>query len=64
MTEYLERIFRLESESHDHTWILWNYLYEKVKEVGVSPTEFAALKGSHRSYWFLNTDIMERGKIM
>ena len=39
-------------------------LYEKVKEKGETPTEFTALKGSHRNYWFLNADVIERGKII
>lgn len=62
--EYIEQLFRLESKSHDHTWILRNYLYEKVKAGGKTPTEFTALKGSHRNHWFLNADVIERGKIM
>ena len=61
---YIEQLLRLEPKSYDHTWILRNYLYEKVKEKGETPTEFTALKGSHRNYWFLNADVIERGKII
>ena len=61
--EYIEQLFRLEPKSHDHTWILRNYLYEKAKEAGKTPTEFTALKGSCRDYWFLNADCIERGII-
>lgn len=62
--EYIERLLRLEPKCHDHTWILRNYLYEKVKANGATPTEFTALKGSHRNYWFLNAEVIEHGKIM
>jgi hypothetical protein len=61
--EYIEQLLRLEPRSYDHTWILRNYLYENVKKAGKTPTEFTALKGSHRNYWFLNADFIERGKI-
>ena len=60
---YIEQLMRLEPESHDHTWILRNFLYEKVKEKGEAPTEFTALKGNHRNYWFLDADYIEKGKI-
>lgn len=62
--EYVEQLLRLEPRNHDHTWILRNYLYEKVREAGKTPTEFTTLKGSHRNYWFLDADFIERGKIM
>ena len=62
--EYIEQLLRLEPKQHDHTWILRNYLYEKVKQAGKTPTEFTALKGSHRNYWFLNAEFIENGKIM
>ena len=61
--EYLERLIRLEPKQHEHTWILRNYLYEKVRQAGKTPTEFTALKGSNRNYWFLNADYIEKGKI-
>ena len=61
--EYIGQLLHLKSMSHDHIWILRNYLYEKVKEAGKTPTEFTALKGSHRDYWFLNADYIEKGEI-
>lgn len=60
---YIEQILRLEPRSYDDTWILRNYLYEKVRAAGKTPTEFTALKGSHRNYWFLNAGYIEGGKI-
>lgn len=61
--EYIEQLFQLHPKSYNHTWILRNYLYEKVKEAGKTPTEFTALRGSCRNYWFLNADYIERGII-
>ena len=61
--EYIGQLLHLRPVSHDHTWILRNYLYEKVKEAGKTPTEFTALKGSHKDYWFLNSDYIDGGKI-
>ncbi len=61
--EYIEQLFQLHPQSYNHTWILRNYLYEKVREAGKTPTEFTALKGSCRNYWFLNADYIERGII-
>lgn len=60
---YIRQLLRLEPVSHDHTWILRNYLYEKVKEAGKTPTEFTALRGSCRNYWFLDAAYIERGVI-
>ena len=61
--EYIAQLLKLKPMSHDHTWILRNYLYEKVKSIGETPTEFTALKGSHRNYWFLNAGYIDKGKI-
>lgn len=61
--EYVEKLMRLEGKSHNHTWILRNYLYEKVLEAGKTPVEFTALKGSCRDYWFLDAGYIERGVI-
>lgn len=61
--EYVERLMRLEGKSHNHIWILRNYLYEKVREAGGMPVEFTALKGSCRDYWFLDAPYIERGVI-
>lgn len=62
--EYIEQLLRLEPHNHDHTWILRNYLLEKDREAGRTPTDFTALKGSHRNYWFLDAEYIERGKIL
>lgn len=61
--EYVEQLLHLKPKNHNHTWILRNYLYEKVKAAGKIPAEFTALRGSCRNYWFLDADYIERGKI-
>lgn len=61
--EYIEQLLWLRPVRHDHTWILRNYLLKKVRENGKTPTEFTALKGSARDYWFLDGDYVDRGKI-
>ena len=60
---YIEQLLQLKPQRHDHTWILRNYLYEKVKQAGKTPTEYTALKGSCRNYWFLDADYIEAGII-
>ena len=61
--KYVLELMELKAKRHDHTWILRNYLYEKVKAAGKTPTEFTALKGSCRNYWFLDADYIEKGII-
>lgn len=60
---YIRQLLRLEPVRHDHTWILRNYLLEKVRENGKTPTSFTALKGDAHDYWFLDGDYVDRGKI-
>ena len=61
--EYIDQILQLKSRRHDDTWILKNYLYEKVKKVGKVPADYTALLGNCRNYWFLDAAYIEAGVI-
>ena len=61
--EYIEQLLRLEPKKLEDTWILKNYLIEKVKEVGKTPTPFTALAGNYKIIWFLNARYIDGKKI-
>ena len=61
--EYIEQLFSLEPRRYEDTWILKNYLIEKVKEAGKTPTKFTALGGNHKLIWFLNSKYIEGERI-
>ncbi len=61
--EYIEQLFRLEPKRYEDTWILKNYLCDKVWEAGKTPTEFTALGGDYRKIWFLNSKYIDGKKI-
>lgn len=63
-TEYIEQLLRLEPRRYEDTWILKNYLCEKVREAGKTPTEFTALGGDYRYIWFLNSKYIDGKKIV
>lgn len=60
---YLQELMALRPRRLDDPWILGKYLYEKAKEAGAAPTEYTALRGSPRNYWFLDADYIEAGII-
>ena len=61
--EYIEQLFRLEPKRYEDTWILKNYLIEKVEKAGKTPTAFTALGGDYKIIWFLNSDYIDGKKI-
>ena len=61
--EYIGQLMRLEPKRYEDTWILKNYLLEKVRKAGKTPTKFTALGGDYRKIWFLNTEYIEGKKI-
>ena len=61
--DYIEQLLRLEPKRLEDTWILKNYLIEKVTEAGKTPTKFTALGGDYRIIWFLNSDYIDGKKI-
>ena len=61
--DYIEQLFRLEPRRYEDTWILKNYLIDKVREAGNKPTKFTALGGNHHIIWFLNSSYIDGGKI-
>ena len=60
---YIVQLFRLEPKKLEDTWILKNYLIEKVKEAGETPTAFTALGGNYKHIWFLNSRYIDGKKI-
>ena len=61
--DYIEQLFRLEPIRYEDTWILKNYLLEKVNEAGNVPTLFTALGGDYRRIWFLDSDYIDGKRI-
>ena len=60
---YIEQLMRLDPIRLEDTWILKNYLIEKVKEKGEKPTKFTALAGNYHLIWFLSSRYIDGGKI-
>ena len=61
--EYLERVMRLDERRLEDAWILRNYLIEKVREAGGTPTPFTALAADHHIIPFLNSAYIDGKKI-
>ena len=53
----------LTPQQEEDTWILRNYLYDTVKEKGLTPTRFTALGVDHHYVPFLNADYIDGGVI-
>ena len=61
--EYIMQLLRLEPKRLEDTWILKNYLIDKVRKAGKTPTAFTALGGDYHVIWFLDSDYIDGGKI-
>ena len=61
--EYIMQLLRLEPKRLEDTWILKNYLIDKVRKAGKTPTAFTALGGDYHVIWFLNSEYIDGGKI-
>lgn len=61
--EYIMQLLRLEPKRLEDTWILKNYLIDKVRKTGKTPTPFTALGGDYHVIWFLDSAYIDGGKI-
>ena len=61
--EYIMQLLRLEPKRLADTWILKNYLIDKVRKAGKTPTAFTALGGNYHIIWFLDSKYIDGGKI-
>ena len=61
--DYIEQLLRLEPIRLEDTWILKNYLLEKVEAAGKTPTPFTALGGNYKVIWFLDARYIDGKKI-
>ena len=61
--DYIMQLLRLEPRRLEDTWILKNYLIEKVREAGKTPTEFTALGGDYHVIWFLDAHYIDGKRI-
>ena len=61
--EYIKQLLRLEPKRLEDTWILKNYLIDKVRKAGKTPTAFTALGGDYHVIWFLDAGYIDGGKI-
>lgn len=56
----LEKIFNLKQRTLEDTWILRNYLLEKVEKTGQQPVPFTALAGDWHRHWFLDSNLIDQ----
>ena len=61
--EYIQQLLRLEPKRLEDTWILKNYLIDKVRKAGKPPTVFTALGGDYHVIWFLDSEYIDGKKI-
>ena len=61
--DYIRELFALRPKRLEDTWILKNYLLDKVREAGETPTAFTALGGDYHVIWFLDADYIDGKKI-
>ena len=61
--DYIEHLLELNPRKIEDTWILKNYLVEKVKEAGKQPTKFTAIGGNYKIIWFLDRKYIDGKKI-
>ena len=62
--EYIMQLLHLEPKRLEDTWILKNYLIEKVRRAGKTSTAFTALGGDYHVIWFLDSEYIDGGKII
>ena len=62
--EYIMQLLRLEPKRLEDTWILKNYLIDKVRSAGKTPTAFTALGGDYHILWFLDSEYIDGKKII
>ena len=61
--EYIVQLMRLKPRRLEDTWILRNYLLDKVREAGKTPTAFTALAADYHIIWFLDSAYIDGKKI-
>ena len=61
--EYIMQLLRLEPKRLEDTWILKNYLIDKVRKAGKTPTAFTALGGDYHIIWFLDSEYIDGKRI-
>ncbi|GKT02726.1 DUF2316 family protein [Furfurilactobacillus entadae] len=62
-TVKLGHIMHLTQRSYEDIWIMRNYLLKKVAENGATPVPFTALNGDWHRHWFLNSALIDAGKM-
>ena len=60
---YIGELFALRPKRLEDTWILKNFLLDKVREAGKTPTAFTALGGDYHFIWFLDAEYIDGKKI-
>ena len=61
--DYVMQLLRLEPKRLEDTWILKNYLIDKVRKAGKTPTAFTALGGDYHVIWFLDSKYIDGKRI-
>lgn len=62
-TEKITAVAQLQVQKIEEPWILRNYLIDELRKNRQTPVLFSALSGDFHNYWFLNTEIIEKGKL-
>lgn len=58
-----DNIMNLDQQALEDPWIMRNYLLKKVVAAGNEPIPFTALRGDYTKYSFLDSKIIDDGKI-
>ncbi|APX71765.1 DUF2316 family protein [Companilactobacillus allii] len=60
----IEDILNLNVEKIEDPWILRNYLIKKIISLNKEPVPFTALAGDYHDYWFLNSKLIDKEKVV
>ena len=61
---YISELLALRPMRLEDTWILKNYLIDKVEKAGKEPTPFTALGGDYHVIWFLDDRYIDGKRII
>jgi len=60
----IEDVLNLKVKKTEDPWILRNYLMKEIIDSNKDPVPFTALAGDYHDYWFLDSKIIDTGKIV
>ncbi|MDN6514347.1 MAG: DUF2316 family protein [Lacticaseibacillus paracasei] len=61
--EHVEAVLQLQVDQIEEPWILRNYLNKQLAAQGKTPLPYSRLQGNPAVHWFLNTDLIAKGRL-